>query len=148
MAMMIAEDTLISPKELRRIADEKSMAEARKVSEAMERQEAEKRSLREAFLHRELHPEVRSRVSAVVKRAAERGEHEVLALQFSSSYCNDGGRRINNLETDWPKSLEGFAKHAYEFFEKELRPQGYKLRAQILDYPGGKPGDVGVFLSW
>ena len=44
---MIAEDTLISPQELRRISDQKSMAEARKASEVMERQEAEKRKLRE-----------------------------------------------------------------------------------------------------
>jgi hypothetical protein len=144
----IADDTLISPKELCRISDQKSLAEARQATEAMERQEAEKRKLREAFLERELHPEVRARVSAVVKRAAERGEHEVLAIQFPSSYCKDSGRAINNLEPDWPQSLEGFARHAYDFFEKELRPQGYKLRAQVLDYPGGKPGDIGLFLSW
>jgi hypothetical protein len=144
----IAEDTLISPQELRRMADQKSQAEARQASEAMERQEVEKRKLREAFLGRELHPEVRARVSAVVKRAAERGEHEVLAIQFPCSYCKDSGRAINNLAPDWPQSLDGFARHAYEFFEKELRPQGYKLRAQILDYPGGKPGDIGMFLSW
>jgi hypothetical protein len=145
---MIAEDTLISPQELRRISDQKSMAEARKASEAMERQEAEKRKLREAFMQRDLHPEVRARVSTVVKRAAERGEREVLAVQFPSSYCKDNGRAINNLEPDWPQSLDGFARNAYDFFDKELRPQGYKLRAQVLDYPGGKPGDIGIFLSW
>jgi hypothetical protein len=148
MTMITAEKTLVSPQELRRISDEKAMVEARKASEAMERQEAEKRSLREAFMHQDVHPDVHSRVSAVVRRAAERGAQEVLILQFPSSYCNDSGRAINNLEADWPKSLEGFAKHAYAFFEKELRPQGYKLRAQVLDYPGGKPGDIGIFLIW
>jgi hypothetical protein len=146
--MVVAEEKLVSPQELRRLSEEKEMAEARKASETMERQEAEKRSLREAFMSRDVHPEVRSRVSAVVRRAAERGEHEVMVLQFPSTYCNDRGRAVNNLQADWPQSLEGFAKHAYEFFDKELRPQGYKLRAQILDYPGGMPGDVGIFLSW
>src|SRR5688572_17475406 len=117
----IAEDTLVSPKELRRISDQKALAEARQASEMMEKQEAEKRKLREAFLERDLHPEVRARVSAVVKRAAERGENEVLAVQFPSSYCKDSGRAINNLEPDWPQSLDGFARHAFDFFDKELR---------------------------
>lgn len=145
---MIKEDTLVLPNELHKLSGETAMAEARKATEAMQKAEAEMRNLRESFMHRDVHPDVRARVSAVVRRAAERGEHEVLALQFPSTYCNDRGRAINNLEADWPKSLEGFAKNAYAFFEKELRPHGYKLRAQILDYPGGMPGDVGLFLSW
>ena len=63
-------------------------------------------------------------------------------------YCTDGGRAINNFEPDWPKTLTGFAKRAYEFWQEELEPQGYKLSAQIMDFPGGVPGDVGVFLRW
>ena len=58
------------------------------------------------------------------------------------------GRRINNMEPDWPQSLEGFAKKAYEYFMTELKPLGFKLSAQILDYPGGIPGNVGLYLSW
>lgn len=145
---MITEDVLISPQELHRIAEEKAMAEARKAAELMHKADAERGSLRDAFMQRGVHPEVRARVSAVVRAAAARGENQVLALQFPSAYCNDGGRAINNIEADWPKSLEGFAKNAYEFFSKELRPQGYKLHAQVLDYPNGMPGDVGIFLSW
>ncbi len=45
-------------------------------------------------------------------------------MTFPCSYCNDGGRRINNLLPDWPTSLEGFAKKAYEFYDKELKPLG------------------------
>jgi hypothetical protein len=37
---------------------------------------------------------------------------------------------------------------ALRFPSKELEPQGYKLRAQIMDFPGGMPGDVGIFLRW
>jgi hypothetical protein len=84
----------------------------------------------------------------VVKSAAERAEREVLVVRFSSEYCTDGGRRINSFEPDWPESLTGFAKRAYEFWQKELEPKRYKLRAQIMDFPGGMPGDVGIFLSW
>jgi hypothetical protein len=49
---------------------------------------------------------------------------------------------------DWPDSLEGFAKKAYEFYQKELRPLGYKLHAQVIDFPGGMPGEIALLLKW
>ncbi|MGH6896082.1 MAG: hypothetical protein ACREJ5_06000 [Geminicoccaceae bacterium] len=104
--------------------------------------------MREAFMAREIHPEVFDRLSRVVKAAAERGEREVLVLRFSSEFCTDGGRAINSFDPDWPGTLTGFAKRAHEFWEKELAPQGYKVRAQIMDFPGGVPGDAGIFLRW
>ena len=139
---------LITPDELRRIADEKEMAKAREALEKKRKADEAQDQVREAFMSRDIHPEVFERVSKVVRAAAERGEREVLALRFSSEYCTDGGRAINSLEPDWPESLTGFAKRAYEFWQEELEPQGYKLRAQIMDFPGGMPGDVGMFLKW
>ena len=93
-------------------------------------------------------PDVFERVSRAVKSAAERGEREVMVLRFSSTFCSDGGWAIIIDEAGWPDTLTGFAKRAHEFWQKELEPLGYKLRAQILDYPGGVPGDVGIFLRW
>jgi len=29
----------------------------------------------------------------------------------------------------------------------QLSPRGFHLAARVLDFPGGKPGDVGLFLS-
>jgi hypothetical protein len=29
-----------------------------------------------------------------------------------------------------------------------FRPRGYKLKVQIVDFPNGMPGDVGMFLTW
>jgi hypothetical protein len=139
---------LITPEQLRQIAEEKEMAQLREVLDKKRKADDERQQLRDAFMSREIHPEVFERVSRVVKSAAERGEREVLALRFSSEYCTDGGRAINSFEPDWPQSLSGFAKRAYEFWQKELEPQGYKLRAQIMDFPGGMPGDVGLFLKW
>jgi hypothetical protein len=124
------------------------MAQARELLEKQRKVEDERHHLRDAFMTQDIHPEVFERVSRVVKSAAERGEREVLAVRFPSEYCTDGGRAINNFEPNWPETLTGFAKRAHEFFEKELRPRGYKARAQILDFPGGVPGDVGIFLSW
>jgi hypothetical protein len=139
---------LITPDELRRIADDKEMEKAREALEKKRKADDDRHHLRDAFMAQEIHPDVFERVSRVVKGAAERGEREVLAVRFPSEYCTDGGRAINSFEPDWPKTLTGFAKRAYEFWQKELEPQGYKLRAQITDFPGGMPGDVGIFLRW
>jgi hypothetical protein len=139
---------LITPDQLRRITEEKEMALAREALEKKRKADEERDHLRDAFMTRDLHPDVFERVSRAVKGAAERGERELLALRFSSEFCTDGGRAINSFEPDWPKTLTGFAKRAYEFWQKELEPHGYKLRAQIMDFPGGMPGDVGIFLRW
>jgi hypothetical protein len=141
-------EDLITPDELRRIAEEQDMAKAREALEKQRKAEEEHDHLREAFMARDLQPDVFERLSRAVKGAAERGERELMVLRFSSEYCTDRGRAINNFEPGWPDSLTGFAKRAYEFWQQELEPKGYKLRAQVLDFPGGMPGDVGMFLRW
>jgi hypothetical protein len=145
--MAVAEG-LITPDQLRRITEQKETDLAREALEKKRKADQERDQLRESFMSRDLHPDVYDRVSRAVKSAAERGEREILVLRFSSEFCTDGGRAINNSEPHWPDTLTGFAKRAHEFWQKELQPVGYKSRAQILDYPGGVPGDVGIFLSW
>ena len=83
-----------------------------------------------------------------VRTAAESGATESMIGQFPSDWCTDGGRRINVPEQDWPDTLQGIAREFYEFWERELKPKGFGLRAQIISFPDGKPGDVGAFLSW
>jgi hypothetical protein len=139
---------LITPDQLRQIAEEKEMAQLREALEKKRKADDERHQLHDAFMAQDIHPDVFARLSRVVKGAAERGEREVLALRFPSDYCTDGGRAINNFEAGWPETLTGFAKRAFEFWQKELEPQGYKLRDQIMGFPGGMPGEVGIFLRW
>ena len=139
---------LITPDELRRLTEENEMEKAKEALEKQRKVDDDRHHLRDAFMAQEIHPDVFERVSRVVKGAAERGEREVLAIRFPSEYCTDHGRAINNFESGWPDTLTGFARRAYEFWQKELEPRGYKLRAQIMDFPGGVPGDVGIFLRW
>jgi hypothetical protein len=141
-------EKLLTPDELKGITDKVHMTKVQEQFDRVRKEQEEKRALHDAFLARDIDPDVRSRVNAVVKRAAEQGLHEIQVLTFPASYCNDQGRRINNAEPDWPSSLEGFAKKAHEFFEAELKPLGFRSRAQILNYPDGKLGDVGLFLGW
>ena len=138
----------LTPGDLHNIADKTQMAKVQEQFDRVKKEEQERRALHEAFVARDLHPEVMERVNGAIRRAAEQGLHEVQVLTFPAGYCNDGGRRINNAEPDWPESLEGFAKRAYEFFTNDLKPLGFKTRAQILNYPDGKLGDVGLFLVW
>ena len=139
---------LIRPEELRKITEDKEMAELRQALEHQKKQEAEQKDVYQAFLNQHVHPEAKARVTLAVRRAAERGEKEIQVMRFSSEFCTDQGRAINNFEPNWPETLTGFAKEAYEAWDQHLRPLGYKLRAQILDYPGGMPGDVGMILYW
>jgi len=141
-------EKLLSADDLRGIMDNIHMAKVQEQFARARKEEEEKRALHDAFFARDIDPDVWVRVNAVVKRAAEQGLHETQLLTFPASYCNDQGRRINNAEPDWPDSLEGFAKKAHAFFEAELKPLGFRARAQILNYPDGRLGDVGLFLSW
>ena len=42
----------------------------------------------------------------------------------------------------------GRPKAGYEFWRNHLRPLGFYLKAEVLEYPGGMPGDTGFFLNW
>ncbi len=82
------------------------------------------------------------------REAAERGEKEYLLLRFPSDLCSDGGRAVNAPLPNWPATLRGEAAEMYLRWERDLKPRGFRLTAQVLDFPGGKPGDIGLFLVW
>jgi hypothetical protein len=140
--------TVLRPQDLNEITSDAEMKKMDEEREQKQKRERQQRELREAFMSRDIHPEVMDRLNRVIRVAAELGQREVQVITFPAAYCNDGGRRINNMLADWPDSLEGFAKKAYEFYKKELRPLGYKLHAQVVDFPGGMPGEIGLFLKW
>jgi hypothetical protein len=83
-----------------------------------------------------------------VRQAAEQGQKDLLVLRFPSDLCTDRGRAINNSEADWPATLVGVPKQMVEVWESELKPLGYGLRAEVIDYPDGMPGDVGLYCHW
>jgi hypothetical protein len=141
-------DEIIRPGDLQKVAAEKEMVRAREIAEAGKRRADERHQLQEAFMNRQLHPEVKARVSAALRAAAERGETHLRVFTFPSELCEDSGRAINSGDPNWPKTLIGFAARAYEFYQKELQPHGYRMRAEILNFPGGMPGEVGITLAW
>ena len=139
---------LLRPEDLKLIssdAEMEKMEDERKLKEIKKRQELE---FRELFMAREVQPEAIDRINHLISVAAKQGNHQLQVLTFPSHYCSDGGRRINIADPEWPSTLEGFAKKAYDFFQKELRPLGYKFHAEIVNFPGGMPGDVALYLTW
>jgi hypothetical protein len=125
--------------------------EAAKADEALKkRAEADQglQSLFRDFLEGEMTQQVIDDIRQKILRATERSELEVQVLQFPAKLCTDNGRAINNLEAEWPSTLQGKAKSFYDVFVERGRPQGFKLKALILDFPDGIPGDVGLIVSW
>lgn len=82
------------------------------------------------------------------RQAAERGEKEFLLLHFPSQLCSDAGRAINMNEPQWAATLRGEAVEICRLWERDLKPNGFRLVARVLDFPDGLPGDIGLFLSW
>lgn len=82
------------------------------------------------------------------RRAAEHGEKEFMLLRFPSQLCSDGGRAINVPDPGWPATLRGDAAEIYLRWQRDLRPRGFPLAAHVLEFPGGVPGDIGLFLTW
>ncbi len=140
--------SLLRPNDLLEIIGE---AESKKLDEDRRLKAQRDKHLQEvkdAFMSREISPDVMERLNKAVRIAAEQGLRQFEIITFPASYCNDRGRRINNQLPDWPESLEGFAKRAYEFYKAELRPLGYKLNAEVVNFAGDVPGDVTMTLRW
>lgn len=82
------------------------------------------------------------------REAAEHGLKQLLLLRFPSELCSDGGRAINVTEADWSSTLRAEAAETYLRWERDLKPRGFHLKASVIDFPGGMPGDIGMFLIW
>ncbi len=130
-----------------------ALKEAEKASAAMREMsvaDAEKKALMEKFSKASgvSDDERMARAAAIIKRAADNGLTEVFVFRFPNELCTDRGRAINQNESGWEKTLTGLPKELFEFFEKFLKPRGYRIAYQIVDFPGGMPGDIGVTLKW
>ena len=130
-----------------------ALKEAEKASAAIHERtaaDAEKQALLERFSKPSgVSDEDRmARAAAIIKRAADNGLTEVEVFRFPNVLCTDHGRAINQSEPGWETTLTGLPKEIFEFFEKYLKPRGYRVAYQIVDFPNGIPGDVGVTLKW
>jgi hypothetical protein len=142
---------LSSAQELRK---KMAVAQSERASAALKARRAEEAE-REALIDHLRHPsprlsddEIIVKAAAIVNRAVENGLTSVLVFRFPHDVCTDNGRAIHEAEEGWETTLTGIPWEIYDFWQRQLKPRGYHIRYEIIDYPGGMPGDVGVTLSW
>ena len=125
---------------------EEATKQARKLAEA----EAEKKALLDQLTKPSglSDEEAIQRAIKIIERAVSNGRTEVQVHRFPNQLCTDRGRAINQQEPGWENTLTGVPKEIYELWAKYFRERGYKLKVEIVDFPGGMPGDVGMTLKW
>jgi len=130
-----------------------ALAEAEKAAEAF-RKHAQAEAEKKAEMARLAGPsglsdEEKVEIAAnVIRRAIASGRTEMLVYRFPNQLCSDHGRAINQREPGWENTLTGIPKEVYQLWHDYLRPRGYKIKFEIIDWPGGLPGDIGVTLVW
>ncbi|ACK51629.1 conserved hypothetical protein [Methylocella silvestris BL2] len=148
-ARVVDDETFMSVADLKAYV---TQVDAAKASESYAAQEAAHKAKQE-LIDKLLKPIVltHEKLEALKHRielAAERDEHELMILRFPSELCTDHGRSINLPEEDWPDSLVGAPRQLYVAWKEKFQPLGYGLKAMIIEWPHGFPGDVGMFLTW
>jgi len=115
---------------------------------AREAEEKRVTQFTEDFLHQHVTDEEVAMVRRLVQNAVKDGKMEAMVYSFPSDLCTDSGRAINSNDPRWPETLQGKAKEFFERYERLGKPQGYRLKAMVVTFPGGIPGDIGFFLNW
>ena len=151
-AQELGDETFMSAAELRNYVTQTEMAKASKDVGSGLAEKAREELIRSLMQPVAVTPEkiaeVKRRVLGQLRTAAGKGDKEVLVMRFPNALCTDKGRALNNLEKEWPSTLIGRPLQAFEFWRDHLQPQGYGLKAMIVDWPQGLPGDIGFFLTW
>jgi hypothetical protein len=133
----------------RRMAEREAAKAAEELRRMREQEEHQKAVMEEFHRPPDRTPEqLMQLITTLVDRAADQGQTEVQIYRFPNELCTDRGRAINNFEEGWDKTLTGRPKLAYEFWHDRLRSLGFGLKAEVLEYPGGMPGDIGFSLTW
>jgi hypothetical protein len=86
--------------------------------------------------------------STIIQRAVRNGLTEVQVYRFPNSLCTDKGRAINQQEPGWQNTLTGIPKEIFQLWSDYLQPRGYRISYQIIEYPGGVPGDIAITIAW
>jgi hypothetical protein len=144
------DDLLPTAKEIQKQAALKEAEKADDDARRLAAAEAEKRALIDKLSKPSgLSEDEKVRLaSTVIQRAVRNGLTEVQVYRFPNSLCTDRGRAINQMEPGWETTLTGMAKEIYQLWADYLKPRGYRIRYQIIDFSGGVPGDIAITLSW
>src|ERR1700751_1034098 len=144
------DDLLPTAQEIRKHASLQDAGKAEEHAQRLAAAEAEKRALIERLSQPSglSEDEKVKLASTVIQRAVRNGLTEVQVYRFPNSLCTDRGRAINQMEKGWEKTLTGIPKEIFHPWTDSLKPRGYRIGYQIIDYPGGVPGDIAITIAW
>jgi hypothetical protein len=144
------DELLPTAREIQRLAALADAEKAEQYAQKLAAAEAEKRALIERLSKPSgLSEEEKVQLAAnVIQRAVRNGLSEVQVYRFPNSLCTDRGRAINQREPGWEKTLTGIPLEIFQLWSDYLKPRGYRILYQIIDFPGGMPGDVSIVLAW
>lgn len=133
----------------------------------MRRREEELAVFRKRLETFQLTPEIIESGQQRIRRAFERGENEIMIASFPSEFCSDSARAIINVGAppineptkeeaermkdqppEWLSTVPAGLRVLYDYWKAEMKPAGFELSARVINYPGGKPGEVGIFFTW
>jgi hypothetical protein len=134
-------------------AEKVAQAEAEKAQSYLrmkEEAEAEKRALLDHYRKPSgvSDEEGIRRALKIIERGVNNGLTEVQFYRFPNALCTDRGRAINQGEPGWEKTLTGVPLEIYQLWSRHFRAKGYRLKVEIVEFPDGIPGDVGMTLQW
>ena len=144
------DDLIPSAKEIQKQAAQREAVKAEEHAKRLAAAEAEKHAMIERLSKPSgLSEEEKVKLaSTVIQRAVRNGLTEVQVYRFPNSLCSDHGRAINQMEKGFEKTLTGIPKEIYQLWSDYLQPRGYRIRYQVVDFPGGVPGDIAITISW
>ena len=144
------DELLPTAKEIQKQAAIKEAEKADQAARAAAAAEAEKHALIERLTKPSglSEDEKVKLASNVIQRAVRNGLTEVQVYRFPNVLCTDRGRAINQQEPGWEKTLTGIPKEIFQLWTDYLKPRGYRIRYQIIDFPGGMPGDIAITITW
>ena len=144
------DDLIPNAKQIQKEAALKEAEKAEEYARVLTAAESEKRAL----IERLSRPSGKSEeekvqlASTIIRRAVRNGLTEVQVYRFPNSLCTDRGRAINQREAGWENTLTGIPKEVFQLWTDYLKPRGYRIGYQIIDYPGGVPGDIAIIIAW
>ena len=144
------DDLIPSAKQIQKEAALKEAEKAEQYARLAAAAEAEKRAL----IDRLNRPSGKSEeekiqlASTVIQRAVRNGLTEVQVYRFPNTLCTDKGRAINQQEKGWENTLTGIPKEIFQLWTDYLKPRGYRISYQVIEYPGGVPGDIAITIAW
>lgn len=144
-------DSLLPP--AKSFAEKVALAEAEQAQRLMDMKrqaEAEKQALLDHYRKPSgvSDEEGIRRALRIIERGVSNGLTEVQFYRFPNALCTDRGRAINQGELGWESTLTGVPLEIYRLWDKHFRSKGYRLKVEIVDFPNGVPGDVGMTLQW